>query len=224
MLVGVSIAIVASLDKMLHKTILCAIFLLSTVSHIITLDTENINKTEDTDFRQSTADESYETTSQSIVENTKTQEERVPYGPQMIVQPHDGFLGADEVVFSCQAVGNPTPTYTWYKLECDDEVLKECNINSITESSCKITGGNLTFLQPTVRDRGTYFCVAENEFGRVRSENVQLEFDIIDQFNVKRSNEAGLLNWGKALFCDPPQCMFRNGMCTVHCSDLVNVN
>jgi hypothetical protein len=34
---------------------------------------------------------------------------------------------------------------------------------------------------------------------------VQLNFGFILEFNLKRADETGEMNWGKALFCDPPQ-------------------
>lgn len=52
---------------------------------------------------------------------------------------------------------------------------------------------------------GTYHCIAENKFGRIRSEKVQLNFGFIMEFNLKRSPESGDSNWGKSIFCDPPQ-------------------
>lgn len=47
--------------------------------------------------------------------------------------------------------------------------------------------------------------MAANRFGAIRSESVQLNFGYIMEFNLKRSIETGDSNWGKALFCDPPQ-------------------
>lgn len=61
----------------------------------------------------------------------------------------------------------------------------------------------LLFLQ--VADRGTYHCKATNKFGTIKSESVQLSFGFIGEFNLKRSQESGNQNWGKSVYCDPPQ-------------------
>jgi hypothetical protein len=56
-----------------------------------------------------------------------------------------------------------------------------------------------------IEDRGTYHCKARNEFGTIISESVQLAFGFIGEFNLKRSPESGNQNWGKSIYCDPPQ-------------------
>jgi hypothetical protein len=56
-----------------------------------------------------------------------------------------------------------------------------------------------------IGDRGTYHCKATNEFGTIISESVQLAFGFIGEFNLKRSPESGNQNWGKSIYCDPPQ-------------------
>lgn len=42
-------------------------------------------------------------------------------------------------------------------------------------------------------------------FGTIISESVDLSFGYILEFNLKRSEERGDQNWGKAVYCDPPQ-------------------
>ena len=47
-------------------------------------------------------------------------------------------------------------------------------------------------------------------FARLKSENkifrsVSIAFGFIGEFILRRSNEVGSENWGKAISCDPPQ-------------------
>lgn len=37
------------------------------------------------------------------------------------------------------------------------------------------------------------------------SESIQLSFGFIGEFNLQRPLERGNKNWGKTIFCDPPQ-------------------
>lgn len=79
-------------------------------------------------------------------------------------------------------------------------------IDPLLDSRFTCSGGNLIIHSPDQnRDQGTYHCVARNTHGAIRSESVQLNFGYIMEFNLKRSEESGDSNWGKALFCDPPQ-------------------
>lgn len=42
-------------------------------------------------------------------------------------------------------------------------------------------------------------------FGSIISESIQLSFGFIGEFNLQRPLERGNKNWGKTIFCDPPQ-------------------
>ena len=46
--------------------------------------------------------------------------------------------------------------------------------------------------------------MAQNEFGLIVSESVQLSFGFIGDFDISRSVEIGLEHSGKAIYCDPP--------------------
>jgi hypothetical protein len=69
-----------------------------------------------------------------------------------------------------------------------------------------ISGGQLIVSNPNqVTDRGRYFCKANNKFGTIRSQSVSIAFGFIGEFILRRNNEVGSENWGKAISCDPPQ-------------------
>lgn len=42
-------------------------------------------------------------------------------------------------------------------------------------------------------------------FGSIISESITLSFGFIGEFNLQRALERGNKNWGKTIFCDPPQ-------------------
>ena len=57
---------------------------------------------------------------------------------------------------TCQATGNPEPTYFWYK----DNIL-----------SYSDTGSELVVTEAQPSDRGFYYCEARNEEGNTTSES-----------------------------------------------------
>lgn len=140
------------------------------------------------------------------------EDHKIPRGPFFTRQPNDTTFDTskvrliNDVVISCLAVGWPTPTYRWYKEEYTNDRLVYKEIDSLSDDRYLVSGGDLLIQNPTQnQDQGWYHCVAENKFGRVRSNSAQLNFGFIMEFNLKRAAESGEMNWGKALFCDPPQ-------------------
>lgn len=141
-----------------------------------------------------------------------TDERRIPRGPRFVKQPRDTTFDTshktlrDDVTISCLANGYPTPEYVWFKEEFINDNLTYTSINPLIRSYYTTSGGNLIIHHPEQsRDQGTYHCVARNKYGAIRSNSIQLNFGYIMEFNLKRSGESGDSNWGKALFCDPPQ-------------------
>lgn len=137
---------------------------------------------------------------------------QVPRGPYFIKQPVDTTFDTSKralenyVSLSCLAGGFPTPTYTWYKEEYVNDNLTFLSIDPLVNERFTLSGGNLIIHDPTQNlDQGVYHCVAENKFGRIRSESTHLNFGYIMEFNLQRSEERAEMNWGKAMFCDPPQ-------------------
>lgn len=142
----------------------------------------------------------------------KTEFEKIPRGPFFVAQPNDTTFDTakrkirNDVTVTCLAAGYPTPIYSWYKEEYVNDNLTYHKIDPLSDSRFTISGGSLIIFNPEQsRDQGTYHCVAENKFGRIRSESVELNFGYIMEFNLKRSGETGKSNWGHAMFCDPPQ-------------------
>lgn len=146
------------------------------------------------------------------IDHIGTDETKLPRGPYFIKQPQDTTYDTGQqkirpdVSISCLAGGYPTPTYRWYKEEYVNDNLTFTEIDPFKDSRFTISGGNLIINYPTQNlDQGLYHCLAENKFGRIISESVKLNFGFILEFNLKRSAEQGESNWGKAVFCDPPQ-------------------
>jgi len=112
----------------------------------------------------------------------------------------------NDVTLSCLAGGFPTPSYYWYREVYVDDTLEYQKIDPLAQDRYTISGGNLIIFEPKqALDQGAYHCVAENKFGRIRSESAHLNFGFIMEFNLKRSAETSEMNWGKSIFCDPPQ-------------------
>lgn len=107
--------------------------------------------------------------------------------------------------FSCSAGGYPTPTYEWYREDYENDRLVAHKIDPLQDSRYTISGGTLIIHNPQQKlDHATYHCKASNKFGTVISESVHLNFGFILEFVLKRSPEAGDQNWGKSIYCDPP--------------------
>ncbi|XP_017081684.1 contactin [Drosophila eugracilis] len=141
-----------------------------------------------------------------------TDMERIPRGPFFVKQPNDTTFDVNknrlinDVTLSCLAGGFPTPSYQWYREAYVDDTLEYHKIDPLQQDRYTISGGNLIIYEPKqALDQGAYHCVAENKFGRIRSESAHLNFGFIMEFNLKRSAETSEMNWGKSIFCDPPQ-------------------
>ncbi|KAG7210747.1 hypothetical protein KM043_012244 [Ampulex compressa] len=137
---------------------------------------------------------------------------RVPRGPYFIRQPVDKVFDVtkkrvnNDISLSCLAGGYPTPTYEWFKEDYESDRLVAKKIDPLVDSRYTVSGGTLIIYEPDqTKDRGSYHCKASNEFGTIISETIELSFGYILEFNLKRSEERGDQNWGKAVYCDPPQ-------------------
>uniref|UniRef100_A0A8W7PC28 Contactin n=1 Tax=Anopheles coluzzii TaxID=1518534 RepID=A0A8W7PC28_ANOCL len=142
----------------------------------------------------------------------QTDVEKIPRGPYFIRQPVDTTYDTGkasitrDVTLSCLAGGYPTPRYTWYKEEYVKDNLTVIQIDPLRNARHTVSGGNLIIHRPSQNlDQGTYHCTAQNAYGKILSESVQLNFGYILEFNLQRAPEKGEENWGKALVCEEPQ-------------------
>ncbi|XP_053991481.1 contactin [Hylaeus volcanicus] len=137
---------------------------------------------------------------------------KIPRGPYFIKQPVDKVFDvskrkiSNDVSLSCYAGGYPAPTYEWFQEEYENDRLIATKIDPLQNVRYTVSGGTLIIYKPDqTEDRGSYHCKATNKFGTIISESVELSFGYILEFNLKRSEERGDQNWGKAVYCDPPQ-------------------
>ncbi|CAH1981417.1 unnamed protein product [Acanthoscelides obtectus] len=137
--------------------------------------------------------------------------QRIPRGPYFIKQPTDAIFDTskrklyNDITISCLASGYPTPTYKWYKEDYENDRLVAHEIDPLQDSRYTVSGGTFIIHNPQQKlDHATYHCKATNKYGTIISESVQLNFGFILEFVLKRSPESGDLNWGKAVYCDPP--------------------
>ena len=135
----------------------------------------------------------------------------IPMGPVFVRQPNRTVFDmsrrniVNDVSLLCIAQAWPSPTYNWYKEVYINDTLTEEKVEPLDDSRITISGGQLIIHAPDqTKDKGTYFCTAENKFGNIRSKSVSLSFGFIGEFTLRRSNEVGRENWGKAISCDPP--------------------
>lgn len=137
---------------------------------------------------------------------------KLPRGPKIIKEPQPAIFDTsvrtetNDITLRCVADAYPPPKYEWFKEEYENNQLKLILVDPMADNRVTITDGSLTIYNPNqIQDRGKYHCRAANKFGTAVSQSVQLAFGYIYQFNLVRSNEQGKENWGKAIYCDPPQ-------------------
>jgi len=135
-----------------------------------------------------------------------------PMGPFFIRQPNNTVFNVasrkikNDISLRCIATGWPTPGYSWFREVYRNDSLIEKEVDPLADSRITISGGQLIIHDPNqVTDRGRYFCKATNKFGTIRSQSVSISFGFIGEFILRRNNEVGSENWGKAINCDPPQ-------------------
>ncbi|XP_039297800.1 contactin [Nilaparvata lugens] len=137
---------------------------------------------------------------------------RIPMGPYFIKQPVNVVFDlskkgtTNDISLSCLAAGYPTPTYEWFREDYENDRLVATQIDPLQDKRYTVSGGSLLINEPRQdKDRGSYHCKATNKYGTIISELATLSFGFIAEFNMKRSPQDGKENWGKAIFCDPPQ-------------------
>ena len=90
--------------------------------------------------------------------------------PRIIEHPTNVVVKMNEAAtLTCKASGKPPPQIEWFK---DGEKL------TVTDNRVILPNGSLYFLHARVsqeNDTGTYFCVARNDVGRVKSQTAVLE-------------------------------------------------
>jgi len=141
-----------------------------------------------------------------------TDKKRIPRGPKFTHEPKaavfdvSGRSQQNYISLRCEADAYPTPTYTWFKEEhLSNNEIRSRLINPLDDNRFTQTDGTLTIYNPQQQtDRGKYHCKAQNEFGMIVSQTIQISFGFIGEFNRKRSNDIGKANWGKSISCDAP--------------------
>ncbi|XP_016314078.1 contactin-4 isoform X2 [Sinocyclocheilus anshuiensis] len=118
--------------------------------------------------------------------------------PGSIVFPVDSMEKSREVVFSCEAHGDPPPFYRWK--------LNGSLLNPKPGSHHSLSGGNLRINHLNKdEDAGTYQCLASNSFGTIVSREASLTFAYLENFKThKRSSVSVREGQGVVLLCGPP--------------------
>lgn len=122
--------------------------------------------------------------------------------PRITEHPQDLIVRKHEpTTLNCRATGKPVPSIQWYK---DGEPVHN------TANRMVLPSGSLFFLHVVHNrrdgDTGTYYCVARNEFGEVRSRNATIEVALLrDEFRVLPKNVEIEAGESALLECAPPK-------------------
>ncbi|KAI5108980.1 contactin-4 precursor, partial [Silurus meridionalis] len=118
--------------------------------------------------------------------------------PGSIVFPVDSLEKSQEVVFSCEAQGQPPPFYRWK--------LNGTSIDPTFDSRYTLFGGNLRITQLNKdQDSGIYQCFASNSFGTIVSRKASLTFAYLENFRTHRRSAVSVREGqGVVLLCGPP--------------------
>ncbi|XP_072541022.1 contactin-4 [Salminus brasiliensis] len=118
--------------------------------------------------------------------------------PGSIVFPVDSMEKSREVVFSCEAQGQPLPFYRWK--------LNGTVLNPKPSSHYSLSGGNLRISRLNKdQDAGTYQCLASNSFGTIVSREASLTFAYLENFKTHRRSAVSVREGqGVVLLCGPP--------------------
>uniref|UniRef100_A0A8B9I0B4 Contactin-5 n=1 Tax=Astyanax mexicanus TaxID=7994 RepID=A0A8B9I0B4_ASTMX len=129
-------------------------------------------------------------------------EESEEYGPVFIQEPDDAIFSLDsddkKVMMSCEARGNPAPTYSW--------LINGTDVDVEVDFRYSLIDGNLIINNASEAiDFGKYQCRAENSVGTVLSREALLQFAYLGVFSTRaRGGVSVREGQGVVLMCTPP--------------------
>ncbi|XP_062861152.1 contactin-5 [Trichomycterus rosablanca] len=129
-------------------------------------------------------------------------EESDEFGPVFIQEPDDLIFSLDledkKVKMSCEAKGNPAPTYSW--------LINGTNLDTKADSRYSLIDGNLIICNASeALDFGKYHCRIENSIGAILSREALLQFAYLGAFSGRtRGGVSVREGQGVVLMCMPP--------------------
>ncbi|XP_017557443.1 contactin-5 isoform X1 [Pygocentrus nattereri] len=129
-------------------------------------------------------------------------EESEEFGPVFIQEPDDAIFALDsedkKVMMSCEARGNPAPTYSW--------LINGTDVDVEADFRYSLIDGNLIINNASEAiDFGKYQCRAENSIGAVLSREALLQFAYLGVFSTRaRGGVSVREGQGVVLICTPP--------------------
>ncbi|XP_077070178.1 cell adhesion molecule L1-like a isoform X2 [Siphateles boraxobius] len=115
----------------------------------------------------------------------------------LIALPYD-----ENILFKCEAKGNPRPTYRWSKDGMDFDPHKDPRLIKEESSGTFVIPNN----KDKVKYRGKYRCYASNKLGTAISEEAEFIVPMVPKF-PKEKTEPVVVTEGESvvLECNPPQ-------------------
>lgn len=126
--------------------------------------------------------------------------ENLEFGPYFIQQPNSVVVVSltEPLTIECIAQGNPPPVYKWYRGANYNQ-----EVNENLDPRYSITNGKLTIVPLNdIKDTNTYRCSAENKFGTIVSNSVDISFGYLGEFNnVQDAGTRGKAFEGATVEC-----------------------
>ncbi|XP_071155484.1 contactin-like [Mytilus edulis] len=130
-----------------------------------------------------------------------------PKGPKFVLHQQSVIVVRTDSTLNAAieyiATGLPQPNY---KIIQTDDEGNVTDMSTLVDSRYTITNGKLSIQSPNeALDSGTYHCTAQNEFGLVVSNPMQLSFGFLSEFsNVEPSPVDAYNDDRAAIDCTPP--------------------
>ncbi|XP_055375318.1 protein amalgam-like isoform X2 [Condylostylus longicornis] len=132
------------------------------------------------------------TTSQKMKRSVKLLIKHPPYIPDNLIQNPYTITEGSKGEITCQAEGFPKPSITWRR---ENDAIMPGGGNHFE-------GNTLKFNSAHRYDRGTYFCIADNEIGTPSKKPIQIEVEFKPVITTPVPKVGQAKNYAIELECD----------------------
>uniref|UniRef100_A0A673C0N5 Neuregulin 2b n=1 Tax=Sphaeramia orbicularis TaxID=375764 RepID=A0A673C0N5_9TELE len=134
--------------------------------------------------------------------------------PKLRLMRGQSLLEGDKLYLKCEASGNPSPSFRWYKDGHELQKGRDLKIKTNKKNS------KVQISRVRVEDSGNYTCVAENSLGQENVTSI-ISVQICEQLSISVSHARPCLESDKAYCVNGGDCYIIHGInqlsCKHHC-------